>query len=307
MHTDAAARSTGNEHSVSPPTSGSAGCGSGIDPKAYATWIEKHALTESDAQYMGERMMLEWRSRPLFHIIARHQRGEEEALADTLDSLARQLYRHWGLSILSAEAEPDGFSGIPNIEWYTLDGDITEAVNSLVQQSPATWVLMLEPGVQLAPEALFSIADYGERFQSWQLVFSDEDRLNLDGQRHSPLFKPDFNLDLLRSNFYLGRSLAIRRALLERLGGFSSHGEATIYDLALRLLETAGEVAIGHVSKVLFHYPDRFQRRCDERAAAEQGRLAVMRHLERCGVAAVVRHDVLPGTYDVEYGLATTP
>jgi GT2 family glycosyltransferase/glycosyltransferase involved in cell wall biosynthesis len=307
MHADAAERPRGREHFSPMPPAASAGRASGIDSDAYARWIEKHSLTESDAQYMGERMMLEWHSRPQFHVVVLHQRGEEEALADTLDSLARQLYRHWGLSVISEEDAPDGFGGIPNLEWHTVSGDQIEAANELVRQSPAAWILMLEPGVHLAPEGLFSLGDYAEQFHAWQLIYSDEDRLSSDGRRHDPLFKPDFNLDLLRSTFYLGRSLAIRRTLLLTLGGYRSFGDATTYDLALRALDAVGEAAIGHVPKVLFHYPDRFRRRRDERAAAEQGRQAVMRHLERSGAAATVRHDVLPGTYDVEYEVAWTP
>jgi GT2 family glycosyltransferase/glycosyltransferase involved in cell wall biosynthesis len=273
----------------------------------YCQWVERHALKESDAQYMAERMMLEWRSRPTFHLLLAHEIGREEALADTLDSLAAQLYQGWGLSVVSREPAPSGFDAVPKLEWIAVDGSLQEAVNSIVQQSMADWAMLLEPGVRLAPEALFSVADYVQKFRAWQLVYTDEDRIGPDGRRHSPLFKPDFNLDLLRSTAYMGSLVCFRRELLHRIGGVRDFGSATVYDAVLRALEAAGETAVGHIAKVLFHWPDRHHASTDGSDEYRHGRRALVQHLERLGVGATVRVGLTAGTYDVEYALERTP
>jgi GT2 family glycosyltransferase len=256
---------------------------------------------------MAERMMLEWRSRPTFHLLLAHEIGREEALADTLDSLAAQLYQGWGLSVVSREPAPSGFDAVPKLEWIAVDGSLQEAVNSIVQQSMADWAMLLEPGVRLAPEALFSVADYVQKFRAWQLVYTDEDRIGPDGRRHSPLFKPDFNLDLLRSTAYMGSLVCFRRELLHRIGGVRDFGSATVYDAVLRALEAAGETAVGHIAKVLFHWPDRHHASTDGSDEYRHGRRALVQHLERLGVGATVRVGLTAGTYDVEYALERTP
>ena len=50
----------------------------------------------------------------------------------------------------------------------------------------------------LAPDALYEVA---LRIQEGaDLIYTDEDKVTADGQEHyQPHFKPDFNLDLLRS------------------------------------------------------------------------------------------------------------
>jgi GT2 family glycosyltransferase len=256
---------------------------------------------------MAERMMLEWRSQPLLHILIIHERGEEEALAETLDSLGSQLYRGWGVSVISEATAPEGFDSVPRVEWLTVEGNRFHAANAVAWQSTADWMLFLEPGATAAPEALFSIADYVQKFPAWRLVYADEDRITLSGERQDPLFKPDFNLDLLRSTFYVGKYLAVRRELLVGIGGLRDHGEATAYDLAFRVLEAAGEGAIGHIAKILFHRSDRFQRRCDLAVASEESRRAVQAHLERVGVRATVSAGQLALTQVVDYAFDLAP
>jgi O-antigen biosynthesis protein len=277
------------------------------DRQRYQDWCARHELTESAAQYMAERMALQWQSRPLFHLVALHEAGEEEALADTLDALGRQLYKGWGLSVISASKAPDGLDGVPDIEWLTVSGDRFEAVNAVAEQSSADWFLMLEAGATLSAEALFSLADYSQRFPSWQVIYADEDRIGPGGERHDPRFKPDFNLDLLRSTPYVGPFVAIRRKPLVRIGGYRACGEATVYDLVFRAVETLGESSIGHVAKVLFHRSDRFRRVRDEAFEGELCRKIVEGHLARIGVPATVRPGSLPGTQDIEYGFEGSP
>jgi glycosyltransferase involved in cell wall biosynthesis len=274
---------------------------------AYTNWVDKHALTESDAQYMAERMMLQWHVRPSFHALVVLTRGEEEALADTLDSLSVQFYKDWGLSILSAEAPPPGWQHLPNVEWLQSGGSALEAVNAVVMQSGADWFVRLEAGVRLAPEALFSWVDHLNLHPSWRLIYSDEDSIDAAGNRCDPLFKPDFNLGLLRSMPYLGDVLPVEGGILRTLGGFSGPEGALSYDLALRVLDVAGADAIGHVSKVLVHRPRRFTRARDPLVVASARCEALASHLARCGVQATVGAGVLPDTFCVEYPTKGSP
>jgi glycosyltransferase involved in cell wall biosynthesis len=276
-------------------------------PDGYSKWVEKHALSESDAQYMAERMMLEWRVRPSFHILMTVEPGEEEALADTLDSLAVQLYKHWGLSVVSPGAAPGGWQQLANVEWLTVEGSPLDGLNAVVGQSGADWFVRLDAGVRLAPEALFSWVDHLNLNPSWRLIYVDEDTIDLSGIRCDPRFRPDFNLDLLRSTHYMGDVLPVESATLRSLSGYGGAQGATEYDLALRVLDEAGPAAIGHVAEVLVHRSVRFTRRREADTVCRHRRAALVAHLRRCGVDGAVGAGLLPGTFAVEYPLQGAP
>ena len=74
------------------------------------------------------------------------------------------------------------------------------------------------------------------------------------GTKHlTPNMKPDFNLDLLRSNNYICHLFVVRRILMEKIGGFRKEFDgAQDYDFILRCTEEAEKIA--HVHKVLYHW-----------------------------------------------------
>ena len=91
----------------------------------------------------------------------------------------------------------------------------------------------------MAPHALFGIADAFFRHPGWAAVYTDEDRIDLQDVRSGPHFKPDFNMDLLRSLPYVGALVAVRRETFAAIGGFDARWDGTEeYDLALRLVLT---------------------------------------------------------------------
>ena len=61
------------------------------------------------------------------------------------------------------------------------------------------WVVLLRPGVQLAPWAfaiLHKILDGVTTQEAPALLFGDEDLISISGERHSPRFKPAWNVEL---------------------------------------------------------------------------------------------------------------
>ena len=135
-----------------------------------------------------------------------------EALADTLDSLGSQLYGGWGLSVVSHAPCPDeNFEKFDMLEWLQVEGDLMSAVNSVVGESGADWVALVEAGSTFEPHFLYSCVDHLQQHSEWRLLYVDEDRIGQDGERYDPLFKPEFNLELLRSMPYLGNCLIVKR------------------------------------------------------------------------------------------------
>ena len=85
------------------------------------------------------------------------------------------------------------------------------------------------------------------------VVYSDEDKLDLDGTRCEAYFKPDWSPEHFLSNMYVCHFLMARRDLVQDIGGFRSAFDfSQDYDLMLRLMERARR--IDHVSDILYHW-----------------------------------------------------
>lgn len=159
------------------------------------------------------------------------------------------------------------------------------------------WVSVLAPGVRLAGDAVEQLVRHALAFPRWRLMYGDSDTVEADGTRRDPLFRPDVNLDLLRSMPYLGPCLWVEREAFAAVGGWGECGEAWRYDLALRVLDAFGEESIGHVDEVLYSVPAGREEAVDEPVH----RQAVAAHLARRALDAEVVEGYVPGTWRVVY------
>ena len=270
--------------------------GSDNNGQFYEKWVEKHQPEEIDGQIYAEHMVLNWRTRPVMHLVMPLRREDERLLADTIDSLGAQLHREWRLTVVTDYAAPDmAWETIDALRWVVAPpASQATAVMEAIRNVPADWVGVLTPGTRLTPNALFVCADYANSHPAWQLIYADEDRLDGAGKRHDPRFKPDFNLDLLRSSPYFGSLLLVQRDALLQLGDYLLDGAGN-YDLSLRALDAYGEESIGHIADILWHAPDG----TDENPTA--CRAALQRHLERRGVRGSVVDAYLAQAWRVAY------
>lgn len=275
------------------------------DRHNYAVWRSRQTLQEIDAQVLAERMVLTWTQHPGIHLLLALHAGEENLLADTLDSLPPQLYTNWLLTIVTDLTAPAGLADAPNVQWLSLRdaAHIDYVIDEMAAASPGAWLARIEPGLVLEPHALQVIADYVNARPAWKLIYCDEDTLQEDGSYTDPLFKPDLNLDLLRSQAYFGSLVLVAKESFLASGRYGAHKGAENYDLALRVLDQEGEGAIGHVSQVLAH----LSRHTLRSLAPEAEKAALQDHLARRQLTADVLDGALFGTRRVQYRWPATP
>ena len=265
----------------------------------YKRWRQVYGLREIDGQLFAERMMLKWRRQPVFHCILFLTPGEERLLADTLDSLAAQMYGNWRLSVIAETPAPDAlWEEMDALHWIQFDGESNPytLVNDLVDSVAADWIAFIEPGVQFEPQAFVQMGDYANLYETWRLIYSDHDIVNPDGAFTAGVFKPDINPDLLRANPYIGTCFVNRQALIN-VGGYCAYPGFENHDISLKIMERYGDAAIGHIADVLLHCPDESSPRRDAKIL----RQVVQHHLDRSGVAAVARPGFSTETVRIEY------
>ncbi len=144
---------------------------------------------------------------------------------------------------------------------------------------------------ELHPAALAEVAIYYSDHADCDIIYTDDDKIDVDGKRFAPQFKPDWSPVLLLSYMYLNHFLVVRRELFNRLGGCRIGFEGSQdFDFALRAAERARH--IGHIPKVLYHWrvvPGSTAYSGDAKGQAfEAGRRAVSEALARRGVIAEV-------------------
>lgn len=270
----------------------------------YAAWCERHepAQVEQSAQAAAALS-----PRPRFSLLVAALDTPEPLLSACVASVRAQRYPEWELLVVvdggaSAVTAPLEALARKDSRLRVLrgTGDVLAATRAGLAAATGELIAFVEPDGQLAPHALASVAVRWVQEPGTELVYADEDRLDAEGHRHTPFFKPDWSPDLLRSVDYLGRFLVVRRPLLEEvLRGREGFAGAHGHDLALRLSERTRRIA--HVPQVLYHGRGR-----GWTEATGDGARALQEHLARLGETATVEL-AAPDAYRVRYAVRGQP
>ena len=188
---------------------------------------------------------------------------------------------------------------------------IAENTNQAFSMASGEFVGLMDHDDLLAPNALYEIVSALEKNKEADAVYTDEDKVTTDLSEHfQPHLKPDFNLDLLRSNNYICHFFVVRRSIVEQVGGFRrEYDGAQDYDFIFRCVEKARKVA--HVPEILYHWRTHKASTADNPAskmyAFEAGKRAIEAHLERTGTKGIVSHTKDLGFYRVQYPVQGQP
>lgn len=276
---------------------------------AYQQWLDDHSLREVDAEVLATRMIQRWHKRPLMTLLMKVSRQDLDALGVTIQSLQQQLYQSWRLIIIADFPSPAPiFTSTDLLGWLEIasldDPELcAQALNSVVTDLPGDWMALVPPGTELTPECLLRTADAVEGKNQLVALYSDHDRVQLPGCYVDPQFKPDFNLEYLLSWDYIGAACWFNQQSIMNVGGFAAFPEMEGYELLLRLVDTYGDAAIGHLSFPVMHLP---QRETTHLANAAR-RVAIENHLQRLERPGEVLDGAKPDIYKLIYPLQGEP
>ena len=290
------------------------------DRELYERWQRRHRLTDRDSDRMRSEME-KLACRPLISILLPVYNTDETWLRKCLDSVLAQLYPHWELCIA------DDASTMPHVRpileeyragdrrirvlFREANGHISAASNSALSLAAGEYIALLDHDDELTPDALYEVVSLINRQPDTDMIYSDEDKIDAQGRRHSPFFKPDWSPDTFLSLMYTCHLGVYRTALVRQIGGFRMGFEGSQdYDLVLRLTELTEEIR--HIPRVLYHWRSipassaaNFQ---SKSYAQDAGIRAIREALQRRGEDARVEPiDGLSGRYRVRYRLQGRP
>lgn len=271
----------------------------------YAQWLQCRVLTEGQRKLLPETLA-GWPQQPRIVPIIVDAKGSRDGLERTLEALAAQDYLPELILVLSAsctEAELDG-----RVFRMPLQGEGLEQINTLLAQlDGADWFYLLQAGDRPVMPALLVMADRIAHTPTLTCLYSDEGSLR-SGEPAEPAFKPDFNLDLMRSYPYVGRALAFQRERFLALGGFEpTFVELAPHDVLWRMVESDGIQVVGHIAEVLLESKFDFSKWLAEPGVMKQNPRLLEAHLQRLGIAHEIRRGNCELLNRVDYHHARRP
>lgn len=284
-----------------PPLGDPLGCDRFAPQQVYRQWLGKRALNKQTAFWHEQRLA---NVEPPFIQVHLNANGcDDEALSQSLRSIAGQLYEHWHLIVVSERPAPAINS--PRISWATLPAD--EAYQAIIQftgQSDAQWHVILDGGDTLPPEALLLAAQQLLDAPSTQALITDGDILDANGAPSRPWLAPGFNPDWIRSQLHIGGLVVTKpEVLIEALtdcleAGVSSHRLAAV----LRAQERAPHQNQRHQPTISLHGSATAARpNLEARSRLLAG------HLQRLGIPTNIVSGLTEDTCRVVYGYPGQP
>jgi GT2 family glycosyltransferase len=238
----------------------------GAELVPYAHWIDQVERPRLPSVQAQADEVAGWAWTPRISVVMPTYNTDSALLRACLDSVLAQSYANWELCVADdASTAPhvramlDGYARREpriKLDYRSQNGHIVAASNSALQLATGEFIVLLDHDDTLAPHALFAVAQALQGRPTAQLLYSDEDKLDENGRRCTPYFKPDFSPDLLYSQNYFSHLGVYRRALVQAVGGFRPGYEGSQdYDLVLRCVARVADWRdIVHIPQVLYHW-----------------------------------------------------
>lgn len=285
----------------------------------YGPWYEQYIPTREELEKQRKK---KWNYGPKISIIVPAYKTPEAFLRQLMDSLLAQTYANWELCIANASPEDASMEYVlkeyakkdSRILWKKLEENkgIAENTNEAFAMATGEFAGLLDHDDLLAPNALYEVAKALETEPDIDVLYTDEDKVRGDEvlEHFQPNLKPDFNIDLLRSNNYICHFFVVRKSLLEKTGGFRrEYDGAQDYDFIFRCTQAAGK--IHHIPEILYHWRTHQSSTADNPEsklyAFEAGKRAIEENLRQNGLIGEVSHTKDYGFYRVKYPVQGEP
>jgi len=232
---------------------------------SYRKWIRKFdTLSDTDRTLITEHIT-RLQYQPLISVLMPVYNTPEEWLRRSIQSVRDQIYSHWELCIA------DDASTLPHVREFIekavaedarikvtfrpLNGHISAASNTALAMASGEFIALLDHDDELAEHALYMVVAALEKSPHLNLIYSDEDKIDINGHRTYPHFKPDWNPDLLLSQNFVSHLGVYRTSVVRQVGGFQLGVEGCQdWDLALRVSEKIKPQSICHLPYILYHW-----------------------------------------------------
>ena len=274
---------------------------------SYESWILHSEPAIFGTESESAKRLRGLRYQPLVSIILPTHNPNSLLLERSVQSVLDQRYTNWQLCIVSSDTTSSLDADLAALDdrIQLLDGGRgcgnAELLNKGLEKATGEFVLALGQTDALHASALRELVFRWSEHETCELIYSDEDQIDIYSSRSNPILKPEIDPEMLSSLDSIGRLAAYKREAISTLDGFKPPCEGSHdWDLALRFVERLGIEAVQHIAKPLYH------RGSTDGAAMPPQRTLVRvlsEHVERNGIDATVEPGVFSGSLRLKHNV----
>lgn len=255
---------------------------------------------------------------PKISIVVPMYQTNEVFFRELIDCMKKQTYTKWELCLADGSNKEsknlkEYFKDDKRVKYKFIGRNcgISGNTNEALIMATGKYIGFLDHDDLLAPNALYEVVKELNKNKKTELIYTDEDKIDQNGERFEPHFKPDFSPETLECNNYITHFVVIKNELQKRIGMLDSRfNGAQDFDFVLRAMENTKEIR--HIPKVLYHWRvhrDSTANVADTKPYAyESGLRAIEAHLMRTGRKGIVEYGQdVPGIYKIKYEVIGNP
>ncbi|KWT82710.1 MULTISPECIES: glycosyltransferase family 2 protein [unclassified Variovorax] len=271
----------------------------------YDNWVRKHDTLTPELREKLARRVEAMVGGPLISVVMPTYNPNPAWLREAIESVRAQIYPNWELCIADDASTSKDVREI--LEAYSCsdarvkvvfrpqNGHISASSNSAIELATGSWLALMDHDDLLPAHALYCVAECIVANPDVRLIYSDEDKVDEGGHRFGPYFKPDWNVDLFRSQNMFSHLGVLATDLVREVGGFRVGLEGSQdWDLVLRCMERVDQRQIRHIPRVLYHWRVHGESTAKSMGAkpyaAVAGERALNDHLARTGVQGAAEY-----------------
>ena len=283
----------------------------------YGTWLKENKVTRQELKRQKKTSFPE---DIRISIVVPLYKTDKYLLKELINSVLAQTYGNWELCLSDGSGKDSPIRKILE-EYQKKDSrirvvfheeqlKISENTNAAIEIATGNYIAFADHDDTLAEEALYQMAAEISKHPETELLYSDEDVIDIKGKRLIPHFKPDYNPDYLCCVNYMCHLVVVKRELLDSVGLLRKEYDGSQdYDFLLRCTEKTQNIR--HVPKILYHWrshegstagnPD------DKPYAVIAGEKALAAHYERLGIKAQVEYTGNPVVFRTRFEIKGNP
>lgn len=187
----------------------------------YGDWIHANEVRDWEIKAQTKK---KFKNMPKISLIVPMYNTKEKFLKELIDSLIKQTYTNWELCL--ADGSPK-----QNEKWQKIiekdnrikyqflneNKGISENSNQAIQMATGDYLALLDHDDTLAKYALYEVVKTINNHPNAEFIYSDEDKIDQNGNRSDAYFKPEFAPDTLRCQNYICHFSVFKKELMDKL------------------------------------------------------------------------------------------
>ena len=228
--------------------------------KNYEKWLKTFELNSKDI-YLQSEISKSLVFQPSFSFITPVFNPPLDIFIEMINSVFSQTYPNWELCLANGSTDLEIEK---TIEKYTsiddriktikiLNNGISANSNQALNMSSGEYIVLLDHDDTIFSDLLFKVAYRLNSCKDVDVIYYDEDKIDIDGRHIDPFFKPEtFRYSLFLYRNYLTHCV-LRKDLIKKIGYFNPDMDgAQDWDLFYRCIEITDKII--HIPRILYSW-----------------------------------------------------